>query len=175
MQVGDYCGFDSTWGIFHRVLRSYSYPERGLCSYCVMSVLCQCYVLLCYVNVMSYWVMSVLCLTRDICNVMSEVLCVQVTKLKSKTLKPNFAQDEAFLISRAKLLFVWLILQRISQKRISRTSATSNKFSSSHTRISRSQASLFYFWMPPAGHLQALQQKPSRQAAFICYCFGQCL
>ena len=44
-------------------------------------------------------------------------------RLSQKTLKSNFAQDEAFLffISRPKLLFIWLILQRISQKWLIRT------------------------------------------------------
>ena len=74
---------------------------------------------------------------------------IQLNTLRSKTLNSNFARVETFLISRPKLLFVWLILQRISQKRISGISATSNMFSSSHTRISRSQASLFHFWTPP--------------------------
>ena len=53
---------------------------------------------------------------------------------------------------------------------MSRTSAKSNMFSPSHTRISQSQASLFNVecpWIPnfSAGHPDGLQHKPSRQVA----------
>ena len=78
---------------------------------------------------------------------------------KSKTLKSNFSQVEAYFISRPKLLSVWLILQR-KNPRISLTSVKSNMFSPFQTRISRSQVFQgFFHWciIPAAGHLQALQ------------------
>ena len=57
-----------------------------------------------------------------------------------------------------------------SKKWMSRTSAKSNMFSPSHTRISQSQASLFNVecpWIPnfSAGHPDGLQHKPSRLVA----------
>ena len=73
---------------------------------------------------------------------------IQVNMLKSKSVKSNFAQVKVFFISPPKLLFVWLILQWISQKWISWTLAKSNMFFPSHTQASWSQASLFQYWMP---------------------------
>ena len=103
-------------------------------------------------------------------------------RLSQKTLKSNFAQDEAFLffISRPKLLFVWLILQRISQKRVNRISAKWNIFSPYHTRTSQSWQ--VYFNVEclrisnlAAGQLDALQHKPFRLVVVVCYRFCQCL
>ena len=48
--------------------------------------------------------------------IISLTYLIQLNTLKSKTLKSNFAQVEAFSISRPKLLFVWLILQQVSKK-----------------------------------------------------------
>ena len=76
-------------------------------------------------------------------------MLIQVNTLKSEMLKSNFTQVEAFfLISQQKLLVVWLILQWISKKRISRILVKSNMFSPSHTGTSLSQASLSQCWMP---------------------------
>ena len=109
---------------------------------------------------------------------------LQLNTFKSNTCKSNFAQVEAFyflfFISLPNLHFVWLCLQHISQKRTSLTSAMSNMLSLSHTRISRSQISIFNVESPripnlAAGHLDTLQHKPSRLMVVVCYCFGQWL
>ena len=71
-------------------------------------------------------------------------MCLSQKRLSQTLCKSKFV----FFISWPKLLFVWLILQRTSQEWRSRTLATLNMFSSSHTRTKWSQASLLHCWMP---------------------------
>ena len=93
--------------------------------------------------------------------------------LQVNTLKSNFVQVEAFLYfpTKAALCMTDFTTDKSKMDK-SNFGYTKLVFLFSHV--------CFIFECPQspyvaAGHRQALQHKPCRQAAFVCYCFGQCL
>ena len=92
-------------------------------------------------------------------------IVVQVNTLKSKMLKSNFTQIEAFFYFPTKAALCMTILQWISQKRMSRTSAKWNMFFPSHTQTSQTKQVYFTVECPrisilDAGQLDAFKINP---------------